>query len=87
MKRILFYFMENKLTICTEIQPSDTDYDDRAYMRRLMEEEEEQGFGSVPEMWNMPARSAPPVPPVAVSVDDHLTGFINERKVLEFNVK
>ena len=28
-----------------------------------------------------------PVPPVAVSVDDHLTGFINERKVLEFNVK
>ena len=44
---------------------SDTDYADRAYIRRLMEEEEEQGFGSVPEMWNMPARSAPPVPPVA----------------------
>ncbi len=37
---------------------------DRAFIRRLMEEEE-RSFGSAPEMWNMPARSAPPLPPAA----------------------
>ena len=28
-----------------------------------------------------------PMPAVPVNIDDHLTGFINDRKVMEFNVK
>ncbi|MCR5134622.1 MAG: macro domain-containing protein, partial [Clostridiales bacterium] len=46
---------------------SDTDYADYAYPRRLAEEEEERSFGAAPDMWNRPAKAAPPVPPAAAA--------------------
>ena len=46
---------------------SDTDYeDDRAYLQRLEEEASEaRSYGAAPDMWNRPAKAAPPVPPAA----------------------
>ena len=55
---------------------------DRAFIRRLMEEEEERGFGSAPDMWNVPAKATPPVPPGAGAPPVKSSGKAAKRTVM-----